>query len=231
VSETQRQKEMRILAHYRNARGESKKSYFPVPKERVSFVAIATALLESSVWRSLGIYDRRFIDQILIVHARSGGVKNGYLTLTHLRLKAAGIKGDRIKPTVDNLVRLRLLDVTHQGGPADPSRYRVTFLPHIIQEVSGRIIHYPPGNEWIEIEIDSRVVAREKRHTPPHLKTDFQRSKYGPVPGAKYGPADKTGTITTTAQQPVEESSKCAISEPSRAHRYRAIGADPIGPH
>jgi hypothetical protein len=99
-----------------HARGESKKSYFPVQKEKVSFVAIVTALLESSVWRSLGIYDRRFIDQILIVHARTGGVKNGYLRLTHLQLRAAGIDGDRIKPTIDNLVRLRLLEVTHQGG-------------------------------------------------------------------------------------------------------------------
>lgn len=185
LSETQCQREMRILANYRNARGESKKSYFPVPKEKVSFIAIPTALLESSIWRSLGIYDRRFVDQILIAHARSGGVKNGYLRLTHLQLKAAGIKGDCIKPTIDNLVRLRLLEVTHQGGPADPSRYRITFLPHIIEEVSGRIIHYPPGNDWIEIEIDlNGAVAREKRHTAPHLKTDFQRSKYGPVPGA-----------------------------------------------
>src|SRR6516162_11104147 len=184
MSEPPRQKEMRILANYRNARGESKKGYFAVPKEKVSFIAIPTALLESSVWGSLGIYDRRFIDQILIVHARLGGVKNGYLRLTHLQLKAAGIKGDRIKSTVDNLVRFRLLEVTHQGGPADPSRYRVTFLPHINQEVSGRIIHYPPGNDWIEIEIKG-LNAREKRHTAPHQKADFQRSKYGPVSGAK----------------------------------------------
>jgi hypothetical protein len=215
MSETQRQKEMRILANYRNARGESKKSYFPVPKEKVSFVAIATALLESSVWRSLGIYDRRFIDQILIVHARAGGVKNGYLRLTHLQLRAAGIEGDRIKATIDNLVRLRLLEVTHQGGPADPSRYRATFMPHRIEEVSGRVIHYPPGNDWIEIEIEG-IPAREKRHPAPQ-KAGFHRRRFPPVPGRKYPPMDETGTITGEEAQPIDKSSKSAISEPKDA--------------
>src|SRR2546421_343185 len=65
--------EMRILASYRNERAESKssKSYFPVSGEKVSFTAIPTVLLESEVWKSLGIYARRFVDEIIILHARA----------------------------------------------------------------------------------------------------------------------------------------------------------------
>jgi hypothetical protein len=102
---------------------------------------------------------------------------------------------------VRKLVAFNLLEVTHEGGPADPARYRVTFLPHRIDEPNGRVAFYPPGNEWIEIElevIEGSRVAREKRHKPPQRpaanKTDFQGCTKAPVPGSICAPVDETET-------------------------------------
>jgi hypothetical protein len=95
------------------------------------------------------------------------------LTLTHKQLKRMGIHGDRINPVIENLVVSGLLEVTHRGGPADPSRYRVTSLPHCIEEPNGRVVFYPPGNEWIEIEleiVEGKRTLREPRHVPPHRR-------------------------------------------------------------
>lgn len=180
--EPPRIQEMRILKGYRNERAEFKKTYFAVPKGGgVGFCAIPAALMESEVWGALGIYERRFVDAIQITHVRTGGCNNGRLTLMHEQLKERRIRGNRIKPVIRKLVALNLLEVTHEGGPADPARYRVTFLPHRIDEPNGRVAFYPPGNEWIEIElevIEGSRVAREKRHKPPQRpaakKTDFQ---------------------------------------------------------
>jgi hypothetical protein len=110
----------------------------------------------------------------------------------------------------------------HQGGPADPSQYRVTFMPHRIEEVSGRVIHYPPGNDWIEIEIEG-MHAREKRHRPPQT-AGFNKGPFPPVPGRKFPPMNETGTITDEEAQPIEERSKSAISG-SRSARARSRAA------
>jgi hypothetical protein len=174
--------EIRELIGFRSNRAEFKKLYHVAPKG-VSWCAIPTVLLESQVWGTLGIYERRFIDAILIVHARAGGRENGRLILTHDTLKDRGIKGDKIRRTIANLVSSGLLEVTHKGRTADPSRYRVTFLSHK-EEIGGRVSFYPPTNDWIEIEIqiiEGRRQPRPKLHEPPAQKIDSQRSKNGPV--------------------------------------------------
>jgi hypothetical protein len=193
----------------------------------VSFTAIPTALFESEIWKSLGLNETRLIIAIVIAHARAGGCKNGYLVLTHQQMKGRGIRGDRIKPTIKKLVGLGLLEVTHRGGPADPARYRVTFLPHRIEEANSRVSYYPPGNEWIELEleiIDGRRVAREKRHTPPPRITDAQRRISAPLPGSKCDPIKKTETTALGSAQPVDESSKSVTATPSRFLRRADAG-------
>jgi hypothetical protein len=207
MSKQPRIDEMRRLQGFAEKRAEFKKTYFVVPDERVSWTAIPTALLESDVWKALGINERRFVDAILIVYARSGGRKNGLLVLTHKQLKQRGIDGNRIKPTIANLVAFRLLEVTHKGGPADPARYRVTFLPHQIVETSGRIANYPPGNEWIEIELEiiaGNRVSREKRHKIPARKADFQRWKSPPVSGAQFPSVDEPRTSAPDPAQGID---------------------------
>ena len=170
-----RLQEIKALAGFRNDKARFKKPYFVVPTG-VSFSAIPTALLESEVWSALRIYEYRFITAILIAHARAGGCKNGRLVLTHEQLKERRIKGDKIRPVIANLVSSGLLEVTHRGGPADPARYRVTFLSHIEEQLNGRITFFPPGNDWIEIEreiISGRRAARVKRHDPPSPENRF----------------------------------------------------------
>jgi len=201
--------ELRALLGYREKRAEFKKNYFAIP-EGVSFTPIPTVLLESEIWSTLGIYDRRFIDAIMIAHARAGGCKNGRLVLTYEQLKEKGIRGDRIRPTIERLVELKLLEVTHKGGPGDPARYRVTFLPHQIEAPNGRVSHYPPGNDWIEIEleiIDGRRHAREKRR-------DAHRFTSEPVPGAKCAPVDETETFSEQGEQPIDKWPKSVAATP-----------------
>ena len=170
-----RLQEMKALVGFRNDKASFKKPYIVVPKG-VSYSAIPTVLLESEVWSALRIYEYRFITAILIAHARAGGCKNGRLVLTHEQLKERRIKGDKIRPVIANLVSSGLLEVTHRGGPADPARYRVTFLSHIEEQLNGRITFFPPGNDWIEIEreiISGRRAARVKRHDPPSPENRF----------------------------------------------------------
>jgi hypothetical protein len=160
-----RLQDMKILAGYRNEKAKFK-TYFVVPKKGVC--TVPTALLESEIWSDLRIYELRFIRALLIVHARAGGTKNGRLILTYERLKKWGIRSDHIKRTINKLEELGLLEVTHNGGPGDPSLYRVTFLPHI-ERLNGRISYFPPGNEWIEIEMqitEGSRNARSKRQPP-----------------------------------------------------------------
>jgi hypothetical protein len=180
--------EKRALVGYRSKRAEFKKPYFAVPSEGgVSFWAVPIVLLESAVWSGLGIYERRFIEVCVITNARTGGRENGRLVVTHDTLKAAGIKGDKIKQTIINLVKLGLVEVTHRGGPGNPARYRLTFLGHI-EEANGTISYFPPTNDWIEVEreiIEGRRPARTKRHQAPGQKINSARSKCAPVSGAK----------------------------------------------
>jgi hypothetical protein len=211
---------MRALVGYRNKRGEFKKPYFVVPRDGgVSFCAIPTALLESELWSALGIYEIRFVTAILIAHARAGGCKNGRLVLTHDQLKERHIRGDCIRATIGKLVSFGLLEVTHRGGPADPARYRITFLPHI-EEMNGKIVHFPPGNEWIEIELEiikGTRAARAKRREPPARKINSQRDRSAPVSGSKSAPVDGTGTLAEDSAQAIENSLQSATVEPRRS--------------
>jgi hypothetical protein len=89
-----RMQEMRALVGFRNAHAKSKETYFVAPPEGVSFCAIPTALLESAVWKTLGINERRFADAIHVAHPRAGGRKNGGLTLTHKQLMNPELAAD-----------------------------------------------------------------------------------------------------------------------------------------
>jgi hypothetical protein len=205
-----RMQEMRALVGFGNARAKFKETYFVVPPEGVSFCAVPTALLESAVWKTLGINERRFVDAIHVAHSRAGGRKNGCLTLTHKQLKRMGIHGDRINPVIENLVVSGLLQVTHRGGPADPSRYRVTYLPHCIEEPNGRVVFYPPGrtrNRRRQAHA-SRSSSRAASPAPPPAKPgakplivdipivnpDRIRSISRPISGAINGPVDDSRT-------------------------------------
>jgi hypothetical protein len=125
----------------------SKSSFKPMldVPSGLCFGAIPAVLLQSLVWNSL--------DQ----------------------LAAQRIPRSSIARTINNVVELGLVEVTHQGGYAggarqNPSRYRLTFMNSSVRSV---VIEYLPAtNDWIEVEVallDGRR-QRQKRHKDPSLK-------------------------------------------------------------
>jgi hypothetical protein len=161
------------LQRHRNSKSSFKLT-LDVPSG-LCFAAIPTVLLQSLVWNSLGIYDLRLISFLLAEHLRHGRTMNGYLTATYDQLVAQRIPRSSIARTINNVVELGLVEVTHQGGHAggarqNPSRYRLTFMNSSVRSVA--IEYLPATNDWVEVELallDGRR-QRQKRHKDPSLK-------------------------------------------------------------
>jgi hypothetical protein len=122
----------------------------------LGFVAIPAVLLQSLVWNSLGIYEIRFLSFLLAEYLRHGRTMNGYLTATFDQLEAQRIPRSFIARTINNLVELGLLEVTHQGGHAggarqNPSRYRLTFMNSSLRSVVTEYL--TATNDWVEVEL------------------------------------------------------------------------------
>ena len=127
-------------------------------------MAIPAVLLQSQVWNSIGIYEPRFLSFLLVEHLRHSRTMNGYLTATFDQLETQRIPRSFIARTINNLVELGLLKVTHQGGHAggarqNPSRYRLTFLNSSLRSVATEYL--PATNDWVEVELallDGQVI-------------------------------------------------------------------------
>jgi hypothetical protein len=158
----------------------------------MGFVAKPPALLRSAVWRSLGIYGRRMLDALEVEHCNHGGKENGYLVLTYDDAVRWGIPRRSFRATLAELVRKKLVEITHQGsyrGSAqlDPNLYRLTYLRFALRGV-GTTQYFPATHDWVDVElaaINGRgPPLRVKQHTPP--KTDSASSKYDTHQVIKY---------------------------------------------
>jgi hypothetical protein len=169
----QHRADLLALQRHRNSKSSFKLT-LDVPSG-LCFAAIPTVLLQSLVWNSLGIYDLRLISFLLAEYLRHGRTMNGYLTATYDQLVAQRIPRSSIARTINNVVELGLVEVTHQGGHAggarqNPSRYRLTFMNSSVRSVA--IEYLPATNDWVEVELallDGRR-QRQKRHKDPSLK-------------------------------------------------------------
>src|SRR5215472_16136462 len=115
------------LRRYRNSKSSFKLTLDVPPS--LGFVALPAVLLESLVWGSLGVYERRLIDFLLVEHLRHGRTQNGYLKATFDQLEAHRIPRRFIARVIEKLVELRLIEVVRRGGHAggarqNPSLYR-----------------------------------------------------------------------------------------------------------
>src|SRR3954454_21173806 len=71
---------LRLRAWARSAKPPKYKpsKILAVPPD-MSFIAKPPVLLNSHIWRSLGIYEHRFLEALEVEHCRHAGKENGYL--------------------------------------------------------------------------------------------------------------------------------------------------------
>jgi hypothetical protein len=131
----QRRADLLALQRHRNSKSSFKLT-LDVPYG-FCFAAIPPVLLQSLVWNSLGIYDLRLISFLLAEHLRHGRTMNGYLTATYDQLVAQRIPRSSIARTINNVVELGLVEVTHQGGHAGGARQNPSRLPADLHEQLG----------------------------------------------------------------------------------------------
>ena len=168
----------RLLAEARTAKAKYKTSKIHAVPVGMAWIAHPMCLLNSRLWKSLGIYHRRFLEALEIEHCRQGGQENGFLILTYEQAEDHGVKRSRFSDTRKRLVELRLLEVTHQGkyrqaAVADPSRYRLTYLLHKIESATGAPTYVQAQHEWAAVELailDGRYKLPPPKHEAPSRK-------------------------------------------------------------
>jgi hypothetical protein len=143
----------RLLATARQAKLKYKSSKIPAVPPGMAWMAKPMVLLNSRLWKSLGIYERRFLEALEIEHCRHAGKENGFLILTYDQATQHGIKRSRFVPTRDRLVELRLIEITHYGkyreaARSDPNRYPVTYLMHKLESASGAPSYVQAQHNW-----------------------------------------------------------------------------------
>jgi hypothetical protein len=103
-----------------------------------------TELICSPSWKAMGINARRFIDFLEVEHRNHAGRENGNLMATYDQLVDFGLSRSEIRPAIDEVVFLGLVQVVFEGGrwseTNQPSRYRLTFY--------ARNDWSPATNEW-----------------------------------------------------------------------------------
>jgi hypothetical protein len=131
-----------------------------VAKADGAFVMLELDLLASPAWGGQSINCRRLIDRLMIEHLRHAGTENGELKVSYDQLVAVGIHRKFIKATLAEAVDCGLLEI--EGGQyrgaarTTPSKYRLTFLPGMVQSPLGVRYYGKATHDW------RRVRAPEK---------------------------------------------------------------------
>ena len=162
---------LRLHQWSRSAKLKYKPSKIMAVPPDMSFIPRPAVLLNSHVWRSLGIYELRFLTALEVEHCRHAGKENGYLVLTYDDAARAGVEREYFRRTLDTLVSLNLVELTHKGqyrqaARTDPNRYRLTYLKHKLTSVSGAPSYVQAQHDWIEIELAILDGRREPRTKP-----------------------------------------------------------------
>jgi hypothetical protein len=127
------------------------------------FIGHRRNLLESPVWRALGIAERRLLDRLELEILRNGGNRaNGSLEVSYDQFYASGVRKDDIRPALDMVTAFGLLVTTEQGHFKKGSRYKLTYLP---APIPGGVEIYGPTDEWRLIEASDvkRILAEAKK--------------------------------------------------------------------
>jgi hypothetical protein len=156
-----------------------------------------------------------------VEHLRHHRTENAYLLAPYTQLEGCSIPRSKIARTIDRLVDLGLIEITHQGGRAggarqNPSLYRLTFVNHVLH--SARIEYLPAGNDWLEVEQEMLAGRRQrpKRHARPPLKRGFN------------GARSATNLVVINA--PIEEvQPRPEIARLTRRNRAHSNGLDRSG--
>jgi hypothetical protein len=85
----------RLLATARQAKLKYKSSMIPAVPPGMAWTAKPMVLLNSRLWKSLGIYERRFLEALEIEHCRHAGKEKRFLILTYDQATQHGIKRSR----------------------------------------------------------------------------------------------------------------------------------------
>jgi hypothetical protein len=180
---------LRLRAWSKAAKLNYKPSKIMAVPHDMSFIPGPPVLLNSQVWRSLGIYELRLLTALEVEHCRHAGKENGNLVLTYDQAERAGVKRDYFRRAMNNLVGLKLVEITHKGQYAvqaknDPSRYRLTYLKHKLESVSGAPSYVQASHDWIDVELSFLDGRRKvpKLHTPPHLRSRATKANIVQVP-------------------------------------------------
>jgi len=178
--------ELRRLKTLRDKKGSRKLGNVSLPPQGsgIAWIARPRALLRSRVWASLGIYHHRMLAALECEHANHGGKQNGELVLTYTDGERAGIPRRCFNETLAWLSAVGLVKREHQGSYAggalrDPNRYRLTYLPQKIEQLTGPPLYLFPSNEWLEVEeeiLAGKRVLRGKRE-PPAREKQFSAGK------------------------------------------------------
>lgn len=125
------------------------------------FAARKIDMLELPAYRILSLSAHRVISRIEIEYARHGGKDNGKLPVTFNDFEAYGVRRHSIRPAIDELEALGLIEVTDHGARSiraeypKPKKFRLTY-----RHVDGR-----PGDgthEWQRFKTTEDAVAAVK---------------------------------------------------------------------
>jgi hypothetical protein len=179
--------ELHRLKKLRDKKGSRNlgKVSLPPKGSGIAWIPRLRPLLRSRVWASLGIYHHRMLAALECEHANHGGKQNGELVFTYEDGERAGIPRRYFNQTLTRLIEIGLVNREHRGRYAggafrDPSRYRLTYVPQKVEELSGPPLYLFPSNEWIEVELeilDGNRALRKKRQPPTREKQRPAREK------------------------------------------------------
>ena len=134
-----------------NAKGRSTGKLTPAAEKYLKaeppFVWISGELLNSPVWRALGLNSMRLINRIMLEHCQHGGIDNGKLPVTHADFEAYGLTRNFVAAAVQETEFLGLVRCKRGGRFGDAKKasiYRLTWIG---------TVEAPATNEWKGVTI------------------------------------------------------------------------------
>jgi hypothetical protein len=147
----------------------------------IAWIPRPRGLLRSQVWASLGIYHLRMLAALECEHVDHGGKQNGSLVLTYSDGEKVGIPRRCFNQTLGWLRKVGLVELEHRGRYAggalrDPNLYRLTYLPQMIEQVTGPPLYLFASNDWIDVELDVLDGKRTLRRKAVSLQQRLHQS-------------------------------------------------------
>ena len=152
-----------------------------------AFIQHWKKLLESPAWRSLSRYSFLALFRLEAEHCNHAGKENGWLIVTYDQFEEWGIPRKWIKPTITDLVNVKLLVIERQGkaaksGDGTPTLYRLTYLPSKHVPIAGSPYYLEPTNDWIALEEPKISIPARVRPAQRSAKSIFSVTPVGTEP-------------------------------------------------